>query len=148
MSDREREYEDLSYWRLKRFLQVSCDLASRKVMHVPCTWLEYEESVQMETTMSREYLAGKAFLWDTHEIFCSARLYYLIHTFYTHIIYTHITHKWEWVLLRENPSLKPWELEIIILIYLYTFACGFPQLLPLHFHTIEKLIAQTFTTPF
>ena len=26
--------------------------------------------------------------------------------------------------------------------YIYTFACGFPQLLPLHFHTIERLIAQ------
>ena len=24
----------------------------------------------------------------------------------------------------------------------------FPQLLPLHFHTIERLIAQTLTTPF
>ena len=40
--------------------------------------------------MSREYLAGKAFPWDTHETFCYASLYYLIHTFCTHTIYTHI----------------------------------------------------------
>ena len=45
---------------------------------------------------------------------------------YLHYIYTQITHKWWGVLLRENPSLKPWELEIIIPIYLYTYACGFP----------------------
>ena len=116
--------------------------------HVPCTWLEYEESVQMETVVSRKYLVGKAFLRDTREIFCFARLYYLIHTFCTHTIYTHITHNCEGVLLRENPSLKPWKLEIIIPTYLYTYVCGFPQLLPLHFHTIQRLITQTLTTSF
>ena len=45
----------------------------------------------METAVSREYLAGKAFLRDTRETFCFARLYYLIHTFCTYTIYTHIT---------------------------------------------------------
>ena len=94
LCDRERVCEDSSYWRLKRFSQVSRDLASRKVMHVPCTWLECEESVQMETAVSHEYLVGKTFLRDTCKTFCSARLYYLIHTFCTHTIYTHITHKW------------------------------------------------------
>ena len=130
----ERKCEDSSYWRLKRFSRVSRNLESREVMYVPCTWLECEESVQMETAVSREYLVGKAFSWDTHKAFYSARLYYLIHTFCTHTIYTHITHKCKGALLRENPSLKPWELEIIIPIYLYTYACGFPQLLPLHFY--------------
>ena len=48
--------------------------------------------------------AGKAFPRDTHETFCSASLYWLIHTFCTLIIYTHITHKCEGELLRENPS--------------------------------------------
>ena len=52
------------------------------------------------------------------------------------------------MLLTENPSQTPWELEIIIPICLYTYACGFPQLLPLNFHTIKRLIAQTLTTPF
>ena len=102
----------------------------------------------METAVSCEYLEGKAFPRDTHKTFCSTSLYYLIHTFCTHTIYTHIIHKCWGVLLRENPSQTPWELEIIIPIYLYTYACGFPQLLPLHFHTIERLIAQTLTTPF
>ena len=85
---------------------------------------------RMEIAVSREYLTGKAFLRDTRETFCFASLYYLIHTFCTHTIYTHITHKCWGVLLRENPSQTPWELEIIIPIYLYTYACGFPQLLP------------------
>ena len=118
------------------------------MIHVPCTWLECEESGHMETTVFREYLTGKAFPWDIHETFCFANLYYLIHTFCTHTIYTHITHNCWGVLLIENPSLKSWELEIIIPIYLYTYAWGFPQLLPLHFHTIKRLIAQTLTTPF
>ena len=125
MCDRKRKYEDSSYWRLKRFSRVSRNLASREVMHVPCTWLECEESVQMETAVSREYLAGKAFSRDTRETFYFARLYYLIHTFYTHTIYTHITHKCYWVLLRENPSQTPWELEIVIPTILYIIACGF-----------------------
>ena len=94
-------------------------------MHVPCTWLECEELGQMETTVVREYLAGKAFLRDTRKIFCFAKLSFLIHTFCAYTIYTHITHKCWRVLLRENPSHKPWELEIVILTYLYTFACGF-----------------------
>ena len=94
-------------------------------MHVLCTWLKCEESGQMETAVFREYLAGKAFSRDTHETFYFARLSYLIHTFYTHTIYTHIIHKCWGVLLRENPSHKPWELEIVIPTYLYTIACGF-----------------------
>ena len=58
----------------------------------------------METAVSREYLTGKAFSQDTRETFCFARLYYLIHTFCTYTIYTHITHKWEREPLRENFS--------------------------------------------
>ena len=41
------------------------------------------------------------------------------------------------------------ELEIVIPTHLYTFAYGFSSTpIPLHFHTIEKLIAQTLTSPF
>ena len=93
-------------------------------MHVSYTWLECEESVQMETDVSREYLMGKAFPRDTRETFCSARLYYLIHTFCTYTIYTYITHKWEGEPLRENPSQTTWELEIITPIILYIFVLG------------------------
>ena len=97
-------------------------------MHVPCTWLECEESRQMETAVFREFLASKAFPQDTRETFCFARLSFLIHTFYAYTIYTHITHRCWGVLLRENPSHKSWELEIAIPTYLYTFACGFSSI--------------------
>ena len=50
--ERESVCEDPSYWRLKRFSRVSCDLASREVMYVPYTWLEYEESIQIEIAVS------------------------------------------------------------------------------------------------
>ena len=88
---------------------------------MPCTWLECEESGQMETAVSRKYFAGKAFLQDTRKIFCSASLSSLIHTFCAYTIYTHITHKYWGVLLRKNPSQTTWELEIVIPINLYTF---------------------------
>ena len=106
-------------------------------MHLSCTWLECEESGQMERAVFHEYLKGKAFLRDTYETFCFASLYYLIHTFCTHTVYTHITHNCWRVLLRENPSKKkPWELEIAIPTYLYTFACGFSSTLtsPFPYH--------------
>ena len=77
----------------------------------------------MQTSMPHEYLAGKAFPRDTRETFYFARLYYLIHTFCTYTIYTHITHKWWGELLRENPSKNTWELEIVIPTIFYTFIC-------------------------
>ena len=89
-----------------------------------CIWLECEESGQMETAVSRKYLAGKAFSWDTCEIFCFASLFSLIHTFCAYTIYTHITHKCWGELLRENPSQTTWELEIVIPTILYTFVLG------------------------
>ena len=92
-------------------------------MHVPCTWLECEKSIQMEIAVFYKYLAGKAFPRDTRETFCYVRLYYMIHTFCIYTIYTHITHKWEGESLRENPSKNTWELEIVIPTFLYTFVC-------------------------
>ena len=78
----------------------------------------------METAVSREYLVDKAFSRDICETFCFARLYYLIHTFCTYTIYTHIIHKWEGEPLRKNSSKNTWELEIVIPTFLYTFVCG------------------------
>ena len=80
---------------------------------------------RMETTGFRECLVYKAFPRDTRETFCFAELSYLIHTFFTHTIYTHITHKCWGVLLRENPNHKPWELEIVIPTFLNIIHCGF-----------------------
>ena len=77
-----------------------------------------------QNKMFRGYLARRPYLRDTHETFCSVSLYCLIHTFCTLIIYTHITHKCEGELLRENPSKNTWELEIVIPTILYTFVCG------------------------
>ena len=99
---------------------------------------------RMVTAGFCECLAGKAFLRNI--LFCQ----FVIsdtHYLYANYIYTHITHKCWGVLLRENPSHNPWELEIVISTILYTIHCGFPQLLPLHFHILERLLAQTLTTP-
>ena len=95
----------------------------------------------METAGFRECLVGKAFSQDTRKTFCFAELSYLIHTFFTHTIYTPITHKCWGVLQSENPSHNPWELEIVIPTFLYVIHCGLPQLLPLHFYIFESLIA-------
>ena len=71
--------------------------------------LECEKLGQMGTAVSREYLAGKAFLRDTRKAFCSASLSSLIHTFCAYTIYTHITHKcdesfWEKTLAKQLKS--------------------------------------------
>ena len=79
----------------------------------------------METAGFRECLAGKAFPWDTRETFCFTELSYLIHTFFTHTIYTLITHIRWGVLLRENLSHYSRELKIVIPTFLYTIHCGF-----------------------
>ena len=93
--------------------------------HVTCTCWNSKSQDRMETAVSYEYLAGKAFFRDTRETFCFAKLSTLIHTFCVYTIYTHIIHKCYRVLLRENPSQTPWELKIVIPIILYTIACGF-----------------------
>ena len=53
------------------FLRVACEKLN--------IWLECEESLQMVTAGFHECLVGKAFSWDTREIFCFANLSYLIH---------------------------------------------------------------------
>ena len=73
--------------------------------------------------------ASKAFSQDTRKTFCFARLSYLIHTLCTHTIYIIITYKSWGVLLRKNPSHKPWELEIVIPTIFYTISCKFSSTL-------------------
>ena len=140
-------------WRLKAIEDYKCFrryLASK----LPTKWSmcsahdwNAKSQDSLVTVGFRDCLMGKAFLWDTRKTFCFAELSFLIHIICTHTIYTHITHRCWGVLLRENPSHKPWELEIVIPTILYIIHCGFPQLLSLHFHTLERLIAQTLTTP-
>ena len=67
------------------------------------------KSWQMDTTVSYEYLAGKAFPRDTLKTFCSASLSSLIHTFCAYTIYIYITHKceesfWEKILAKTLES--------------------------------------------
>ena len=66
---------------------------------------------------------------------------------YPHYIYPHYPHIESSAFQRENPSHYPWEWEIVTPTILYTIHCGFSQLLPLHFQILERLIAQTLTTP-
>ena len=116
-------------WRLKH-LKTEEGFAGISRLSIPwsisCALhvLECEESGQMETAMSREYLIGKAFSRDTCEAFCSASLSSLIHAFCAYIIYTHITHKCEESFWEKNPSKNTRELEIFIPTILYTFVCG------------------------
>ena len=93
--------------------------------HMTCTCWNAKSQDRMETAVSLEYLAGKAFPRDTCETFCFAGLLILIHTFCAYTIYTHIIHKCWGVLLRENPSQIPWVLEIVIPTILYTIVYGF-----------------------
>ena len=91
--------------------------------------LECEESGQMETTMSREYLAGKAFSRDI--LFCQP-VQSDTHFLCLHYLYPYYP-QMKGELLRENPSQTPWELEIVILTILYTFVLR---------------ISSSFTSPF
>ena len=128
----ERECEDSSNWRLKSFHGYLATKHPVKWL----MWLAHAEIRRVKTrwrqlclanilAVSCEYPAGKAFSRDTREAFCFAKLSTLIHTFCVYTIYTHIIHKCYGVLLRENPSQPPWELEIVIPIILYTIAYGF-----------------------
>ena len=94
-------------------------------MHVPYTWLECEESGQDGDNWFCECLTSKVFPRDTHETVCFVILSYLLHYILTYTIYIIIIYRCWGVLLRENPSHKSWELEIVIPTIFYTIAHGF-----------------------
>ena len=113
----ERKCEDSSKWILKGS-RASISLLS---------FLRSEVCVLHMTRMRRVSAGWRQLCFasisqvrPSRETFCSAKLSILIHTFCAYTIYTHITHKCWGVLLRENHSQTPWELEIIIPIYHYT----------------------------
>ena len=60
---------------------------------------------------------------------------FVLPSLYPHYMYPHYLRKYTWVL------------EIVIPTIIYTFPCGFTQLLPLHLYILERLITQTLTTP-
>ena len=118
-------------WRLKAIEDYRCFrryLASKlptKWSMCPAHDWNAKSQNRLVTVGFRDCLTGKAFLRETRETFCFAELSFLIHIICTHIIYIHITHRCWGVLLRENPSHKPWELEIVIPTILYIIHCGF-----------------------
>ena len=123
--ERERVWRLKANWRLKCFHGwLASKHPTKWCMCLAHDWNAKSQD-RMETASFCECLTSKAFYRDTRRTFCFAELSYLIHNFCTHTIYTPITHRCWGVLLRENPSHKPWELEIVILTILYTIACGF-----------------------
>ena len=140
----ERVWRLKTNWRSNEFSWVAHESLPAKWSHVLNTWLECEESWQMMIAGFCKYFVGKAFLWDIRETFCFAILSYLIHHVSTpHYIYHHYPHIERSAFQKENPTHYSWELEIVI----PTIHCGFPQLLSFHIQILERLIAQTLTTP-
>ena len=101
-------------WRLK-YLKTEEGFAGISLLSIPrsisCAlhMLKCEESGQMETVMSREYLVSKAFPWGT--LFCQpvqSDTYFLC----LHYLYPYYPQKWR-ELLRENPNQTTRELEIV-----------------------------------
>ena len=83
---------------------------------------------------SRNFLFGK-------------KLYFALPSLYPYYIYHHYPQIIRNAFQRKNPRKYTWELKIVKPTIIYTFSCGFPQLLPLHLYILESLLAQTLTTP-
>ena len=119
MCDSERVCEDSSNWSKKGFRGYLATKHPAKRCMCPA----HDWNVKSQYRRRQLCLVSISQVRPSRETFCSARLYYLIHTFCTYTIYTHIAHKWEGESLRENSSKNTWELEIVIPIFLYTFVC-------------------------
>ena len=83
----------------------------------------------------------------SRNFFFGKKLYFALPSLYPHYIYSHYPQIVRNAFQRENPRIYTWKLEIVIPTIFYTFPCGFPQLLPLNFYILERLITQTLTTP-
>ena len=80
-----------------------------------------------------------------HSVWQKVKLLYQI--LYPHYKYPHYPQIVRSAFQRENPNKYTRELEIVIPTIIYTFPCGFPQLLPLQLWILNRLLAQTLTTP-
>ena len=140
-----RECEHLStYRRQSGFHEKIREKISCEVSHVQSTRLECEELWQL--VFGSNSLVRPSSKIPRNIMFCyfgiSAPL-----CLHPHYIYYHYPHIVRSAFQRKNSSHNPWELEIIIPTILYTIHCDFPQLLSLHMQILERLIAQTLTTP-
>ena len=77
----------------------------------------------------RDYLTGKA---NPRNSLFGKKLCFVLPSLYPHYIYHNYPQSVRSVFHKENPRKYTWELKIVIPTIIYTFPCGFPQLLPLH----------------
>ena len=136
-------------WRIKfqKMNQCNLRLAREKqpakrphVKHTTGSWRV------MLSCQVCECLARKAIPRSTRETFCLAKVKLLYQILYLHYKYPHYLWIVKGAFQRENSSKYTWELKIVIPTIIYTFSCGFPQLLFLHLYILERLLAQTLTT--
>ena len=109
------------------------------------TWLEAEESCQAVKFTSVSQEGSSREVPVKHSVWQKVKLLYQI--LYPHYKYHHYPQIVRSAFQRENPSKYTRELEIVIPTIIYTFPCGFPQLLPLQLWILNRLLAQTLTTP-
>ena len=144
----EKECEDLrSHWRPSGFLEKIREKLSSEISHVLSTWLECEESWQL-------VFASNSQVRPSHEIPVKHSILLFFHicsTMSSSTLYISSLPKYckefffffyffIFFFQRENLSIHTWELEIIIPTIIYTILYGFPLLLPLHIHILERLI--------
>ena len=91
LCDSERECKDLSYWSKEDFRGYLVTKRPAK----RCLCLAHDWNAKSQYRWRQLCLASISRVRPSRETFCSVKLYYLIHTFCTYTIYTHITHKWE-----------------------------------------------------
>ena len=114
--------------------------------HVWSTWLEAEESRWAVKFVSFSRWGPSREVPVKYSVWQKDKVFYQI--LYPHYKYSHYLQILRSVFQRENLNKYNWELESIIPTIIYTFPCGFPQLLPLNLYILERLIVQTLTTPY
>ena len=87
--------------------------------------LSYFNSLHSNHVQGTCITSRDAYSRATRKTVYFTKLSFLIHTICTHTIYTPIIHICWGVLLKENPSNKHWELEIVIPTILYIITYGF-----------------------
>ena len=92
----------------------------------------------MPGCLFHNYLLGKA---NLRKSFFGKNLFFALPSLYSYYIYSHYPLIARSAFQRENLRKFTWELEIVIPTIIYSFPCGFPQVLPLHLYIFEKLLS-------
>ena len=142
------------WWRIKLQKVNQCNLRlAHKYLarsnpwkgHLWSTWLEAEKSCQAIKFVSVSWEGPSCKVPVKHSVWQKVMLFYQI--LYPHYKYPHYPQIVRSAFQRENPNKYTRELEIVIPTIIYTFPCGFPQLLPLQHWILKRLLAQKLTTP-